>query len=162
MKFSKIRKVKSPNRANEIDAGIDLLVPEAQKPITLKPQESCVIPAGVKFNVPEGHALVAFNKSGIAVNRKLHVGACVIDCGYQGEVHINLTNVGLIDQYIHPGDKIVQVVLLKLGVNYIAYRILDINPEHRTLMLGIMNGIYIKTVYDNQEIGLNLSFKIGH
>ena len=54
------------------------------------------------------------------------------------------------------------VVLLKLGVNYIAYRILDINPEHRTLMLGIMNGIYIKTVYDNQEIGLNLSFKIGH
>ena len=54
------------------------------------------------------------------------------------------------------------LVLLKLGVNYIAYRILDINPEHRTLMLGIMNGIYIKTVYDNQEIGLNLSFKIGH
>ena len=115
MKFSKIRKVKSPNRANDIDAGIDLFVPEDQKPITLKPQESCVIPAGVKFNVPEGHALVAFNKSGIAVNRKLHVGACVIDCGYQGEVHINLTNVGLIDQYIHPGDKIVQVVLLKLG-----------------------------------------------
>ena len=115
MKFSKIRKVKSPNRANDIDAGIDLFVPADQKPITLKPQESCVIPAGVKFNVPEGHALVAFNKSGIAVNRKLHVGACVIDCGYQGEVHINLTNVGLIDQYIHPGDKIVQVVLLKLG-----------------------------------------------
>ena len=115
MKFSKIRNVKSPNRANDIDAGIDLFVPEDQKPITLKPQESCVIPAGVKFNVPEGHALVAFNKSGIAVNRKLHVGACVIDCGYQGEVHINLTNVGLIDQYIHPGDKIVQVVLLKLG-----------------------------------------------
>ena len=115
MKFSKIRKVKSPNRANDIDAGIDLFVPEDQQPITLKPQESCVIPAGVKFNVPEGHALVAFNKSGIAVNRKLHVGACVIDCGYQGEVHINLTNVGLIDQYIHPGDKIVQVVLLKLG-----------------------------------------------
>ena len=115
MKFSKIRNVKSPNRANDIDAGIDLFVPEDQKPITLKPQESCVIPAGVKFNVPEGPALVAFNKSGIAVNRKLHVGACVIDCGYQGEVHINLTNVGLIDQYIHPGDKIVQVVLLKLG-----------------------------------------------
>ena len=115
MKFSKIRKVKSPNRANDIDAGIDLFVPEDQKPITLKPQESCVIPAGVKFNVPEGHALVAFNKSGIAVNRKLHVGACVIDCGYQGEVHINLTNVGLIDKYIHPADKIVQVLLLKLG-----------------------------------------------
>jgi len=59
--------------------------------------------------------LIAFNKSGIAVNKKLHVGACVIDCVYQGEVHINLTNVGLIDQNINPGDKIVQVVLLELG-----------------------------------------------
>ena len=49
MKFSKIRKVKSPNRANDVDAGIDLFVPEDQKTITLKPQESCVIPAGVKF-----------------------------------------------------------------------------------------------------------------
>ena len=115
MKFSKIRDVKSPTRANDIDAGIDLFVPEDQEPITLKPQESCIIPSGVKFNVPEGHALIAFNKSGIAVNKKLHVGACVIDCGYQGEVHINLTNVGLIDQYINPGDKIVQVVLLQLG-----------------------------------------------
>ena len=115
MKFSKIRNVKSPNRANDIDAGIDLFVPEDQQPLTLKPQESCVIPSGVKFNVPEGHALVAFNKSGVAVNKKLQVGACVIDCGYQGEVHINLTNVGLIDQHINPGDKIVQVVLLLLG-----------------------------------------------
>ena len=115
MKFAKIKDVKSPNRANSTDAGIDLFVPECQEPITLKPQESCIIPSGIKFNVPEGQALIAFNKSGIAVNKKLHVGACVIDCGYQGEVHINLTNVGLIDQHINPGDKIVQVVLLELG-----------------------------------------------
>ena len=115
MKFAKIKDVKSPNRANSTDAGIDLFVPECQEPITLKPQEACIIPSGIKFNVPEGHALIAFNKSGIAVNKKLHVGACVIDCGYQGEVHINLTNVGLIDQHINPGDKIVQVVLLELG-----------------------------------------------
>ena len=115
MKFAKIKDVKSPNRANSTDAGIDLFVPETQEPITLKPQESCIIPSGIKFNVPEGKALIAFNKSGIAVNKKLHVGACVIDCGYQGEVHINLTNVGLIDQHIQPGDKIVQVVLLELG-----------------------------------------------
>lgn len=115
MKFSKIRDVKSPQRANAVDAGIDLFVPEDQPAITLQAQESCIIPAGVKFNVPEGYALVAFNKSGVAVNKKLHVGACVIDCGYQGEVHINLTNVGLTEQYINPGDKIVQVVLLQLG-----------------------------------------------
>ena len=58
---------------------------------------------------------IAFNKSGIAVKKSLHVGACVVDNGYQGEVHINLTNVGNSAQVIQAGDKIVQFVLLPLG-----------------------------------------------
>jgi dUTP pyrophosphatase len=120
MKFTKIRDVKSPTRANTTDAGIDFFIPEDKSILTngminLKPQESCLIPSGIKVEVPEGYALVAFNKSGVAVNKKLHVGACVVDCGYQGEVHINLTNVGLINQTLYPGDKIVQFVLLLLG-----------------------------------------------
>ena len=72
MKFSKIRDVKSPRRANAVDAGIDLFVPEDQPTITLQAQESCIIPAGVKFNVPEGYALVAFNKSGVANRDRRH------------------------------------------------------------------------------------------
>ena len=115
MKFCKVRKVKTPIRANNTDAGIDFFVPEDQKIISLDPGESCLIPSGIKCNVPEGFALVAFNKSGVAVKKALHVGACVIDCGYQGEVHINLTNVGDWDQDILPGDKIVQFLLLQLG-----------------------------------------------
>jgi len=120
MKFTKIRDVKSPTRANTTDAGIDFFIPNDKSilqngMIKLKPQESCLIPSGIKVNVPEGFALVAFNKSGVAVNKKLQVGACVVDCGYQGEVHINLTNIGLIDQTLYPGDKIIQLVLLKLG-----------------------------------------------
>ncbi|MAG27024.1 hypothetical protein CMI47_15910 [Candidatus Pacearchaeota archaeon] len=115
MKISKVRKVKTPIRANNTDAGIDFFVPEDNKPIFIEPGESCLIPSGVKVNVPEGYALIAFNKSGVAVKKELHVGACVVDCGYQGEVHINLTNVGKTQQYLNPGDKVVQFVLLKLG-----------------------------------------------
>tara|TARA_R110002020_G_scaffold468492_1_gene692806 strand:+ start:60 stop:497 length:438 start_codon:yes stop_codon:yes gene_type:complete len=115
MKFCKVREVKTPTRANSEDAGIDFFVPEDQTAIILEPGESCLIPSGIKCNVPEGFALVAFNKSGVAVKKKLHVGACVIDCGYQGEVHINLTNVGDWHQRIFPGDKIVQFLLLQLG-----------------------------------------------
>ena len=115
MKIAKIRKVKTPTRANTADAGIDFFIPEDQEPIVLKPQESCLIPSGIKVEVPNNHVLIAFNKSGVAVNKKLHVGACVIDCGYQGEVHINLTNIGLINQELYPGDKIIQFVLLQLG-----------------------------------------------
>ena len=115
MKISKKREVKNPTRANSTDAGIDFFVPEDQSTIKIFPGDSCLIPSGVKVNVPEGFALVAFNKSGVAVKKQLYAGACVVDCGYQGEVHINLTNVGKEEQYIKPGDKIIQFVLLPLG-----------------------------------------------
>jgi len=115
MKFAKIREVKTPTRANSTDAGIDFFVPEDQSNIKIFPGDSCLIPSGIKVNVPEGFALVAFNKSGVAVKKQLYAGACVVDCGYQGEVHINLTNVGKEEQYIKPGDKIIQFVLLPLG-----------------------------------------------
>jgi dUTP pyrophosphatase len=119
MKFTKIREVKTPTRANHTDAGIDFFVPEEYILTYLKPGASAFIPSGIKVNVPEGYALIAFNKSGIAVKKTLHVGACVVDHGYQGEVHINLTNVGTEDQKIEAGDKIVQFVLLPLASSYV-------------------------------------------
>jgi len=115
MKFTKIRDVKSPTRANATDAGIDFFIPNDHVFSYLKPGASVLIPSGVKVNCPEGYALIAFNKSGVAVKKNLHVGACVVDHGYQGELHLNLTNVGSEDQTIEGGDKIVQFVLLPLG-----------------------------------------------
>jgi dUTP pyrophosphatase len=116
VKISKIRDVKTPTRANSTDAGIDFFIPNDYEGKTeLFPGESCFIPSGIKVNVPKGYALIAFNKSGVATKKGLHVGACVVDCGYQGELHINLTNVSAEDQKIDAGDKIVQFVLLPLG-----------------------------------------------
>jgi len=115
MKISKIRDVKTPTRANIEDAGIDFFVPNTLESYTVEPGASVMIPSGVKVNVPTGHALIAFNKSGIATKKNLQVGACVVDVGYQGEIHIHLTNVGMDSQMIHPGDKIVQFVLVQLG-----------------------------------------------
>ena len=115
MKLSKIRDVKSPVRANKTDAGIDFFIPYEFTEKVLQPSESILFPSGIKVNVPEGFALVAFNKSGVAVKRKLYAGACVVDHGYQGEVHINLTNVGQEPQTLRPGEKILQFLLLPLG-----------------------------------------------
>ena len=52
-----------------------------------------------------------------------------------------------------------EVVILKLVSNAIAYKILDNNPQARTVTLSIMNGIYIKTVTNNHEIGLRLTYQ---
>ncbi len=52
------------------------------------------------------------NKSGIAYKRQLLVGACVVDSGYEGEVFVNLHNVGHVTQWLSPGDKVAQGVVV--------------------------------------------------
>jgi dUTP pyrophosphatase len=125
MKISKTKGVKTPTRGHENDAGIDFYVPWEFGEFELKPGRQVIIDSGIKANVPKGHALVAFNKSGIATKKQLLVGACVIDCGYQGSIHLNVHNVGILPQLIEPGEKIVQFLLLKLGD-----AIVEEVPEH--------------------------------
>lgn len=116
LKFIKVKNVKSPTRGTEQSAGIDFFVPDEFETMVLLPGESCFIASGIKVSLPSEHVLIAFNKSGVAVKKNLHVGACVVDEDYQGELHINLTNTGNSAQIIERGDKIVQFVLLP--VNY--------------------------------------------
>ena len=113
---------KLPKRAYPLDAGADIFychnpnehnhcVGEEDE-YWVGPRDSCIIPTGIKIEVPEGYMLEVKNKSGIAAKRQLIVGACVIDSGYDGEVFINLHNIGSATQRIYPGDKLAQVVLL--------------------------------------------------
>jgi dUTP pyrophosphatase len=111
MKIAKIKAVKTPQRGTAESAGIDFFVPEGMI-AKLSPGQSCLIPSGIKANVPPGYALIAFNKSGVAVKKSLYAGACVVDEDYQGEIHINLTNVGREEVEINPGEKIIQFILL--------------------------------------------------
>ena len=115
MRLAKTRDVETPTRANSTDAGIDFFIPNTAQPFTIQPGEAALIPSGIKVEVPINHALVAFNKSGIASKKQLIVGACVVDCGYQGEIYINMQNIGREEQVLLPGDKIVQFALLQLG-----------------------------------------------
>ncbi len=115
MKFAKTRNVLTPTRANANDAGIDFYIPWDRTAELVYPNDQCIIDTGIKVDVPPGYALVAFNKSGIATKKRLLVGACVVDAGYQGTININLHNVGTEKQLLSPGDKIIQFLLLPLG-----------------------------------------------
>lgn len=55
------------------------------------------------------------NKSSIASKRQLVVGACVVDSGYNGEVFVNLHNIGFGSQHLEPGQKIAQAVLIPVS-----------------------------------------------
>ena len=119
----KIREeAKLPLRAHKTDAGMDLFYcPNGERENLVRedgygipPRESRLIPTGLKVEVPYGHMLEVKNKSGIATNRQLLVGACVVDPGYDGEVYVNLHNIGLHTQYLQPGDKVAQAVLVPI------------------------------------------------
>jgi dUTP pyrophosphatase len=113
MKFLKIRDVKSPTRGTAKSAGIDLYIPNDFVETTLLPGQSILIPAGLKVNIPENYAFIAFNKSGVATKRHLVVGACVIDEDYQGEIHIHIFNHSNTESVnLHAGEKIIQCVLI--------------------------------------------------
>ena len=104
-----------PLRANPSDAGLDLRFNPQEHtlvPIQIQPGESLVLGTGLKFGVPHGYMIQIMNRSGNAAKKQLMVGACVVDSGYDGEVFVNLHNIGSEPQTINPGDKIAQAVVI--------------------------------------------------
>tara|TARA_B100000424_G_C22676720_1_gene370971 strand:- start:80 stop:538 length:459 start_codon:yes stop_codon:yes gene_type:complete len=101
-----------PTRGNPSDAGLDVYFsPKAREPVTIEPGQSVILPTGLKFGVPHGYMLEVKNRSSVASKRSLIVGACVVDSGYDGEVFVNLHNIGNEPQVVQPHTKIAQVVM---------------------------------------------------
>lgn len=110
-----MRKVIPPMRAHSLDAGIDFFVPSDFTITKVSPNNSIKIPSGIKVNIQQGWALIAFNKSGVCTTLGVIAGACVIDSGYQGEIHIHLINVSKKDVFITPDMKIMQFLLMPVS-----------------------------------------------
>lgn len=103
--------VKQPTRSNPSDAGLDIYA-NLKEEVTLEPGQNKMIPTGLKFGIPHGYMLQVCNRSSMGAKRSLVVGAHVIDSGYEGEVFIDLHNIGSEQQTISTGDKIAQLVLV--------------------------------------------------
>ena len=106
---------KIPLRAHRTDAGMDFFfAPSEGVAARVKPAQSVLLETGVKVEVPPGCMLQIMNKSGVATKTQLITGACVVDEGYDGEVFVNLQNIGEDIQYIEPGQKIAQGVFVRI------------------------------------------------
>jgi len=118
--------VKPPERANPSDAGLDVFFcPDdaAVGAIKIPAGGSVILATGLRFGVPHGYMMQAMNRSGIAAKRSLVVGAHVIDSGYDGEVFINLHNIGKETQVVKAGTKIAQLVMIPV----VPFRALETN-----------------------------------
>jgi hypothetical protein len=101
--FKKVRDVKSPSKAYNTDAGIDLYIPKinqsflddffkinnrvyskniddirkeifiSEKRVYVPRGSNLLIPSGICFNLPKGYCLVAFNESSIASKKGISI-----------------------------------------------------------------------------------------
>lgn len=130
-KFQRVRDVKAPQRGTSRSAGIDFFVPNDFQNKQLLPGDAVNIPSGIKCKIPEGYALIAFNKSGVAL-KGLQVGACVVDEDYQGEVHLHVYNRTKENIMIKPGEKLVQFALVPvLYANIVEVEDLEFGESER-------------------------------
>lgn len=112
VKFAKIRPVRSPEQGTPESAGTDFFIPDDFIKHDLPPQERVLIPSGLKINIPKGKALLFLNRSGLASNTGIIVGACLVDSDYQGEVFFSFINTSENTYYLEAGDKIIQGIFV--------------------------------------------------
>jgi len=105
----------SPTRSNPSDAGLDVYYCPKDSMVSscsIEPGKNMLLPTGLSFGVPHGYMLQVCNRSSMGAKRSLVVGAHIVDSGYDGEVFIDLHNIGSETQHIERDAKIAQLVMV--------------------------------------------------
>lgn len=82
----------------------------------LKPGQRTLIRTGLYFEIPDGYEIQVRSRSGLSLKRGLIVlnEPGTIDADYRGELGIILYNASDEDQLIENGDRVAQIVLMKV------------------------------------------------
>ena len=99
-----------PERAHELDAGLDL---RAREDCIIKAGGSAVFDTGVHVEIPPGCVGMLKSKSGLNTFHGI-VSEGVIDAGYTGSIVAKLYNHSDEDFIVYKGDKITQLVCLPI------------------------------------------------
>jgi len=101
---------KSPDRAHENDAGLDLRSPINK---VIEPNGRAVIDTGVHIAIPTGYVGLLTSKSGLMARAGL-TSRGTIDSGYTGSIRVVLFNHSNIPYAVCEGDKITQLVIIPI------------------------------------------------
>jgi dUTP pyrophosphatase len=100
-----------PVYAKKGDAGMDV---RATKDIVILPNETVIVPTGLKVAIPEGYEIQIRPRSGLSFKTPLRVANApgTIDSGYRDEIGVIMTNTRSTETFdIKKGDRIAQFVL---------------------------------------------------
>jgi dUTP pyrophosphatase len=104
-----------PHYATEGSSGMDLRA-SINEDIILKPLQRMLVPTGLFMEIPLGYEGQVRPRSGLAVNKGI---TCLntpgtIDSDYRGEIKVLLINLSSDEQLIETGDRIAQIVFVKV------------------------------------------------
>ena len=119
MKLKVINKSKHPLPKYETDgsSGMDLRA-NLDDDLVLKPLDRVLVPTGLYFEFEKGYEAQVRARSGLAFKKGLGLpnGIGTIDSDYRGELKVILINMSRDDVVIEDGDRIAQVVFMKIEI----------------------------------------------
>ena len=106
-------KAELPKYKTEGSSGMDLMA-LIEYPITIKSQNSALIPTGLSIAIPEDTEIQIRPRSGLAAKSNISVlnTPGTIDSDYRGEIKIILFNHGKEDFTVKNNDRIAQMILM--------------------------------------------------
>ena len=106
-------KAELPKYKTEGSSGMDLMA-LIENPITIKPQNSALIPTGLSIAIPEDTEVQIRPRSGLAVKSSISVlnTPGTIDSDYRGEIKIILFNHGKDEFTVNNNDRIAQMIVV--------------------------------------------------
>lgn len=79
-------------------------------------QNAHIFRTGLAFEVPKGHVMLIFSRSGHGFQKAMRLSNCVgvIDSDYRGEVKVSLRCDGDVRGRLSAGDRIAQALIVKV------------------------------------------------
>lgn len=101
-----------PQYETELSAGMDLRA-ALDADLVLQPGQICLVPTGLRIELPEGYEAQIRPRSGLAIRHGITVvnAPGTIDADYRGIVSVGLINLSREAHSIRRGDRIAQMVI---------------------------------------------------
>lgn len=115
---------KLPEQSRPGDAGLDV---SAVGDHWINPGDNVLVPTGIALELPRGTVGKIHSRSGLAAKSRVFVlnAPGVIDENYDGEIKVNLMNLGPEPYLVKDGDRIAQLIVefyIMPIVQHIAFR----------------------------------------
>lgn len=101
-----------PKKQRKGDAGFDLYAPVNEQ---INPHQTKQIKLGVAIELSDDEVALTSERSSMAIKDNVDSIGNVIDSNYRGEISIILKNNSNFTKFIHQGDRIGQLIVLKLA-----------------------------------------------